>query len=241
MRNIAERIFITGDKHGTFLPLFGLAEKEDIRETDILIIAGDAGYVWDEDYPYVVETLQQTFPGTIAFIDGNHENHALLNAIKVREWCGGKVHQIGERVYHLMRGEMYSVYGKNIFTFGGARSNDKDRRVEGVSWWQEEEPSPEEMVYGQEQFLKYINKIDYVITHETPLFARKHISRAKPTEADYSLPELLDDWYMMISSAPQFKRWYFGHMHVDQSITDQLRAIHSDIVLLGEEKKFSWS
>ncbi|HBF64547.1 MAG TPA: metallophosphatase, partial [Clostridium sp.] len=27
-----------------------------------------------------------------------------------------------------MRGEIYSIYGNNFFTFGGARSIDKDRR-----------------------------------------------------------------------------------------------------------------
>lgn len=44
------RVFITGDKHGSFLPLFGLVEKNNITEDDILIIAGDAEYVWNEDY-----------------------------------------------------------------------------------------------------------------------------------------------------------------------------------------------
>ena len=114
------RIFITGDKHGSTLPFFGLHEKGEMRENDVLIIAGDAGYVWNEDYIYKLETLQQLFPGIIAFIDGNHENHALLGSIEVTEWNGGRVHRAGERVYHLMRGEIYSIYGSNIFTFGGA-------------------------------------------------------------------------------------------------------------------------
>ena len=132
------RIFITGDKHGSTLPFFGLHEKGEMRENDVLIIAGDAGYVWNEDYIYKLETLQQLFPGIIAFIDGNHENHALLGSMEVTEWNGGRVHRAGERVYHLMRGEIYSIYGSNIFTFGGARSNDIDRRTEGESWWREE-------------------------------------------------------------------------------------------------------
>ena len=113
---------------------------------------------------------------------GNHENHELLNSMEVSSWNGGRVHQVGERVYHLMRGEIYSIYGNNFFTFGGARSVDKDRRKEGVSWWKEEEPSIKEMEYGKEQILNNIDKIDYVITHETPLLARKYISRQKPID-----------------------------------------------------------
>ncbi len=238
---MAERIFITGDKHGALLPIFGLAEKVELRSSDILIIAGDAGYVWNDDYPYKMNTLQQTFPGTIAFIDGNHENHALLNSMDVKKWFGGNVHEVDERVYHMMRGEMYSIYGNNIFNFGGARSIDIDRREEGVSWWKEEEPSSLEIEYGQKKILKNIDKIDYVITHETPLFARKHISRHKPIDKDYLLPQLFDDWYAMISKEPQFKKWYFGHMHVDQHITDKLRAVYNDILLLGkDEEQMPW-
>lgn len=230
------RILITGDKHGTFLPLFSLAEKIELKNSDILIIAGDAGYVWNEDYSYGIETLQQIFPGTIVFIDGNHENHALLNSLEICQWNGGKAHQVGDRVYHLMRGEIYSIYGNNFFTFGGARSIDKDRREEGISWWKEEEPSSEEIEYGRKQLLENYSNIDYVITHETPLFARECISRFKQIDGDYHLPMHLQEWYHLISGSPKFKKWYFGHMHVDQAITPQLRGVHADILQLDEEK-----
>ena len=39
------RIFITGDKHGSFYPLFGLADHIELEPSDVLLIAGDAGYV----------------------------------------------------------------------------------------------------------------------------------------------------------------------------------------------------
>lgn len=234
------RILITGDKHGTFLPLFGLAERMELKETDILIIAGDAGYVWKEDYHYNVETLQQIFPGIIAFVDGNHENHALLNRMEVSKWNGGNIHAVGERVYHLMRGECYTIYGKTIFTFGGARSVDKDRREEGVSWWKEEEPMPEELVYGEKQLLRNLDEIDYVITHETPLFARASIAREKPADAEYDFPKVLEEWYYRMIHARKFQTWYFGHMHVDQWITPHLCAIHNHILLLGDNQPIRW-
>lgn len=230
------RILITGDKHGTFFPLFHLAEKVELKKSDILIIAGDAGYVWNEDFSYGIETLHQIFPGTIAFIDGNHENHALLNRMEICQWNGGKVHQVGERVYHLMRGEIYSIYGNNFFTFGGARSVDKDRREDGISWWKEEEPTPAEIQYGKKQLIENYSKIDYVITHETPLFAREHISRFKEIQEDYHFPVHLEEWYHLITDSLRFKKWYFGHMHMDQNITPKLRGVHADFLLTGEEK-----
>lgn len=232
------RIFITGDKHGTFLPLFGLAEKMELQKTDVLIIAGDAGYIWNEDYPYAAETLEQIFPGLIAFVDGNHENHALLNDMEVREWRGGRVHMVGKRVYHLMRGEVYSIYGKRIFVCGGARSNDKDRRKEGISWWTAEEPSPAEIAYAEGQLAKYAGKIDFVITHEPPLFARESVRRRKPLDADYLLPAIFQRWYEEMEAS--IERWYFGHMHVDEKITPKLRAVYQDILLLGEDIPQRW-
>ncbi len=233
---MTERIFITGDKHGSFYPLFGLADHVDLQASDVLLIAGDAGYVWDENYHGNVETLQQLFPGTIAFIDGNHENHQMLSEFDETLWSGGRAHQIAERIFHLMRGELYSIYGKNFFTLGGARSVDKHRREEGISWWKEEEPSAEEMEYATAQLEKYIDQIDYVITHETPLFARDFIKRTKEIDEDYTLPALLDEWYQRIQHQDNFCKWYFGHMHVDQTINPQLRALHNEILLIGEDE-----
>jgi len=242
------RILITGDKHGSLIPFFGLAKRNDLRDTDVLLIAGDAGYVWGQSYQANITTLQQLFPGTVAFVDGNHEHHALLNRMELQTWNGGRVHRVGERVYHLMRGELYSIYGNTIFTFGGARSVDVDRtqdgsswwKREGANWWREEEPSPEEIAYGQRQLTEHLDRIDYVITHETPLLARPFITRSKEIDPDYRLPALFDDWYHMVSAAPRFKKWYFGHMHVDQEITPRLRALHSHILPLGEESRLRW-
>lgn len=234
------RIMITGDKHGTYRPFFGLAEWQELRDTDVLLIAGDAGYVWDEDYSCRLETLQQLFPGTVAFVDGNHENHTLLERFPVRQWNGGRVHQVGERVYHLMRGELYSIYGSKIFTFGGARSTDQDQREEGKSWWRGEEPTPEELEYGRRQLLRHRDEIQYVLTHETPLSARGAISRQKPIAEDYRLPGILEEWYQILTGAPGFRRWYFGHMHKDLSVTPRLRGVHDHILLLGEDTPLRW-
>lgn len=238
---MTERVFITGDKHGSFGSLFGLAEKNELHDSDILIITGDAGYVWDEDYIYRAETLQQLFPGTIAFIDGNHENFEILNSLEITEWNGGKVHRIGERVLHLMRGQMYSIYGKKYFTFGGARSVDKDRRVKGESWWDGEEPDEAETAAAGSKLMTNIDEIDYVITHEAPLFARKQIPRDKPIDDDYHLPEIMEKWYDSIKDGKRFERWYFGHMHVDQVITDKLRALHMDIRTIGDDEYIRWA
>ncbi len=235
-------VYITGDKHCSFRPFFGLRDKGLVQENDILIITGDAGYVWDEEYMTKIRTLEQLFCGTLAFIDGNHENHSILNRLPVSHWQGGRVHRISDRVFHLMRGEIYEIGGERYFTFGGARTVSRYvEGVEGIDWWIGEEPSRDEVDYGHRQLAAHISDIDYVITHEAPLQARDRISRVKRIDPDYMLPSILQDWYEMLTAAGNLKRWYFGHMHVDQQITPYLRAIHNNILQAGTETRLHWS
>ena len=239
---MANKVYITGDKHGSLRPFFGLQEKQIEDSTDILIITGDAGYVMDRDYMLKISTLEQLFPGTICFIDGNHENHRLLNSFPVSEWQGGKIHRIGDRVLHLMRGELYTIHGETYFTFGGARTVSRYvEGVEGVDWWLGEEPSEEELARAGDIFCKCRRRIDYVITHEAPMFARNHIDRIKRVDEDYRLPGILDEWYRLISQDGRLKKWYFGHMHVDQSVTPSLRGIFNNIVIAGTEERIDWA
>lgn len=56
--------------------------------------------------------------------DGNHENFDRLYAYPVEMWHGGKVHKIRPSVIHLMRGQIFELEEKKIFTFGGASSHD---------------------------------------------------------------------------------------------------------------------
>ena len=125
-----------------------------------------------------------------------------------------------------MRGEIYDIYEKKFFVFGGARSVDKDRRTEGVSWWKEEEPTAEEIEHGQKVLHQFADQIEYIITHEPPLFVRSSIRRQKSLDDDYQFPLILNEWYQSMEHQPKFQKWYFGHMHVDQEITEKLLGVY---------------
>lgn len=242
MKENTGKVYITGDKHGSLRPFFGLAERKAVNEEDVIIITGDAGYVWDEEYMLKINTLEQLCPATIAFIDGNHENHPLLDGMEVSSWNGGRVHRIGNRVLHLMRGEIYTIFGEKYFTFGGARTVSRYvEGVEGIDWFLREEPDAGELRSAERVLLDNIDDIDYVITHEAPLLARDHISRIKRVDDDYILPSVLDEWYIKAAGYGRLKKWYFGHMHADQEITPFLRGIHNNFVEAGSESRLSWA
>ena len=240
-------IYITGDTHGMIdwekLNTTEFPEQKDLTRDDYVIIVGDFGGVWDgaEQDRYILMTYSQRNFTTL-FIDGNHENHRLLETLPEESWNGGRVRRAGERVLQLMRGEIYEVCGSKIFTFGGARTVSRYvEGVEGVDWWLGEEPSEEETVYGRRQLLAHMDEIDYVITHEAPLSARECIARPKRIDADYRLPAVLEEWLRLLDRSPRVKCWYFGHMHVDQEIPPRMRAVFNNVLELGTGRRIAWA
>ena len=62
----------------------------------------------------------------------------------------------------------------------------------------------EEIAYGQRQLMQNLDRIDYVITHETPFICPAFIARSE-IDPDYHLPALFDAWYRLMEAAPRFK------------------------------------
>ena len=164
-------IFMTGDTHGDFSRLRPVAFREQggLTKDDYLIICGDFGGVWDgsEIEQQWLDWLEDRSFTTL-FVSGNHENYDLLRSYPTSVWHGGLVQPIRPSVLHLMRGQLYEICRKKIFTMGGASSHDirdgilepddpdyerKIRqlnaagalfRVNHRSWWKEELPSEDE-------------------------------------------------------------------------------------------------
>lgn len=123
-------IYITGDCHADFTKfnMENFPEQKEMTKDDYVIICGDFGGVWTKDEESEKEKWwldwleRKSF--TTLFVDGNHENFDRLYSYPVEEWNGGKVHRIRPTVIHLMRGQVFTLEGKKIFAFGGARSHD---------------------------------------------------------------------------------------------------------------------
>jgi len=127
-------VWITGDTHQE-VKRFNtrnfpeqLEFPEDNKDANIVIVAGDFGLIWkwdgeDANERYWLDWLESK-PFTTVFVDGNHECFPRLNEFPVTEWHGGRVHEIRRNVFHLMRGEIYSIEDRTFFAFGGAASHD---------------------------------------------------------------------------------------------------------------------
>ena len=172
----------------------------------------------------VREELERIPSKEVLFIDGNHENFEILNSYEVEEWNGGKVHKISDKLIHLMRGQVYEIEGKKIFTFGGGNSIDKQWRIEGRSWWREEMPSKEEYEEGLLNLEKVGNKVDYIFTHTAPREICKRMVKKM-----YSGEEELQDYLQGISETVDFKKWYYGHWHFDVDIDKKYIGMYNRV------------
>ena len=77
-------VYITGDTHGGF-QRFGskyFPQQKNMGREDYVIVTGDFGGLWDGSPKdqYWLDWLEEK-PFTTLFVDGNHENFDLLNAL----------------------------------------------------------------------------------------------------------------------------------------------------------------
>ncbi len=220
-------IYVTGDTHGD-LSRFKDPALKKLARNDILIICGDFGFIWDgsRHEKSVLKKLAEK-PYTIAFIDGCHENFDILEQYPISEWCGGKAHIIGKNLIHLMRGQVYDIEDKRIFTFGGGHSQDFDFRRNTSNWWEREQPTHEEIIEAIRNLDEVSNEVDYVITHEPPASLKDCLG------VDVFQRLEVHAFFEDIIKVCKYKKWFFGKCHIDKNIPIKFYAMFNSVIPLN--------
>ena len=216
------KIWLIGDTHGTWknLQLFQHAKN------DYIIVLGDFGFIWNRSTKEL-NTIERMFGRnntTLLFIDGNHENFDILETYPIVDMFGGKVHKISDHVYHLMRGEIFTILDQKIFAMGGASSIDKNTRKEFISWWKQENISHADFENACNNIGKHGNEVDYVITHTAPCKIVETFYDGKTS--DVNTQALTEIEKMLV-----YKHWYFGHHHQDKTMGDFTVLYHKKLEL----------
>lgn len=228
-------IYITGDTHGEHsigkLSHKNWSESRNLTKRDYVIICGDFGLLW-QDRPsehWWLNWLDKIAPFTTLFIDGNHENHHMLQNLESVEMFGSAVGKVNDSVYHLKRGHVYIIEDKKFFCMGGADSTDKEHRVEYRTWWREEIPSYVEFERGYDSLYTYNYNVDYVLTHTVPS-SILHRLFCKINMYFYERIDPVSEYLEDIENRLNFKHWYFGHFHHDVEIDDKFTCVYHDII-----------
>ncbi len=232
-------IYFTGDTHMNMdvkkLNTKNFPQQLELTKKDYLIILGDFGCIWDnsKQQEWWLEWHSKKNYTTL-FLDGNHENHELLNSYPVSTWNGGKVHRINDKVIHLMRGQVFELEGHTFLTIGGANSADIVYRTLGETYWLEEEVTEEQIEEAKESLLPYQNKVDYVLTHTLCDTVR---SKLKLSDKPSSVTEKrLNAIYDQVS----YEWWLNGHLHIDKIFPEEKQiCLYNTILSLQEIKSIN--
>lgn len=206
------------------------------------------------DYAYCFTMPQGTLITRYKYcscITGNCFNR--LYQYPVKEWNGGKVHEIRPNVLHLVRGEIFIIEDKKFFVMGGASSHDiqdgildyedpnwKEKakkldskgkymyRIKGLSWWEEEIPSDTELENGLKNLEKHNWKVDFILTH-SPSTSQLYLLGGKGLYE----PDKLTNYLEEVRVRTEYKRHFFGHMHVSKAINDKDIGLYEQIVRIN--------
>lgn len=158
-------IAFAGDWHGNLNYANRALHHAKKNGADVVLHVGDFGY-WPNDngssgFQKAINMEAERLDLHVLWVDGNHENHILLNEKEVSEDGTRKFY---ERVWHLPRGFRWEWTGVTFMSMGGAHSVDRTMRSEGFDWFDEEHISIDDMyraVQGE-------GFVDVMVTHDCP-------------------------------------------------------------------------
>lgn len=219
------RMFVTGDVHGNIdfkkltIPFkYKKFLNVDIRDIDIMFIAGDAGFIWGNSaVDDAIKKKIEKLPYTILAVLGNHENYDLIEQIPIETWNGIKVRRVTNNCFYLVSPQVFELDGKKFFIMQGATSLDKKWREPGVSWWAQELPNQKEVDYARRLLEENDNKIDYIITHCGSAKLIYNLFGQNALENK----DILNDFFDEVDNVVTYKKWFMGHYHLDKDISDR--------------------
>ncbi len=212
------------------------AELAEPTEDDTLFQLGDHGLFWHKDmvtpmYKYVRDVLKCK----VICINGNHENYDLIKKLPTIEIFGGLAYEvIPGRVWILEQGGLYHINGKTVFAYGGGLSVDKDRRVEGESWWPQEIPKSADLAWACNQLALRHWNVDLVLSHTAPVTMVQAIPGKLwiPGHFEAKLEDPtcahLEVFYQRLT----WDRWFCGHFHIDFKANARFEFLWNKVVEL---------
>ena len=218
-----KRVWVTGDTHGNFEWLDNwCTDHKTTKETDLLIILGDAGFMYygqkKAREKYMKQHVQNC-PITVLCVRGNHEDRPsnyTSTCFTIMEKdpivpSGYYFEPDYPDIWYAADGSTFNINGKRCLFIGGAYSIDKEYRIMmGWRWFADEELTNEEMN-------NILDKVDhkhfnYVFTHTCPeawqpydLFL-SFVDQSKVSKK-------MEQFFTTVSEIIDFDHWYFGHFH----------------------------
>lgn len=184
---------IIGDCHGKYSQY-----KKIIAGAERSICVGDMGVgfryrnqfdelLWSQNPPHDAMVKHGA-----RYIPGNHDNRSVYS----------------KDVKCIPDGTVWD----DVMFIGGAVSIDRGHRIEGMSWWADEECSMQQLYEFYDKYMEVKPRV--MICHECPeIIADTMMRRFNQSKMDY--PSRTRQAFQSMWESHKPEAWYFGHWHVD--------------------------
>lgn len=223
-----ENVYTTGDIHGEIPTLVYAINQVKNYTNSVIIVCGDIGLGFNSELKDLNDLNKAEYQllknnNHLVLFRGNHDNPVMFSD---RNKWKNDVH---EECPHISVIDDYTILKTtvgNILCIGGARSVDKGNRIEGYSWWTDEQvkKAPRNF-YNNLQALKL--NIRIICTHCAPSFAEPVFDTKYPGSmvesfamTDKTLIQdikrdrnLLKQIYDKLDEAHKIDYWFYGHYH----------------------------
>lgn len=207
-----------GDLHGRSQAIGAVDQLAENADVTAVIQVGDMGFFWPGSptvEEYFIKRGRQNrkhFPWFV--IDGNHENHDVLD----EKWNANRtsVVEVLPGCFHVRRNTILEIQGIKHLFCGGARSTDRGPGNEFYRgnriWWAQEAPNAKEIVEFHEMLER--EKPDTVITHDVPNI----VDLYRDGRFEDSTSRGFDNALKLSEHKPN--HWFFGHHHLLDTFKD---------------------
>lgn len=195
-----------------------------MTKEDIVVIMGDAGFVWDgsETDKYWQDFLDKK-PWTTFCVLGNHEAYPLIEKLPIVDFHGTLARKVNDSIYYAISGEVYNLCGKKCLVVNGADSHDKVFRKEGISWWEQERITQDDINKALISLAQHGDEVDFIFSHTGGTEVNRMLG-FKPTHSDFMLD--------LVLNTADYDQHFCGHYHVDK-LCDKSRILYNDIMLIA--------
>lgn len=231
-------VYITGDIHADIKEFQQRMWPYKLTASDTLLVTGDFGFTWDKWT--IMQWMKFDHPYTVLFCDGNHENFDMLDRLPLVEGYGDIVSRVDGKTFRLLTGHMYDIEGLKTFVFGGARSIDKDWRIDpdivamhGKLWWEQEIPSKETFELARRTLKEHDWTFDIFLSH-TCNPGMKNLVLGENAVQSFVDPVEHMIWKLeqeILNNGGNWNESYFGHLHSDYDM-DNRHCIYKRVVCL---------
>lgn len=257
------RVFVVGDIHGKPVCIRdAISQIDNPSKEDFIIIAGDAGFEYQDHIMGAAKREARKFPGKWIVLRGNHDSsywyeHSYWdeNSQKYIPNEGWNFTEDGMYLYQEKYpniwyvaddGGIYLIGNYNILFIPGAYSVDKYYRLRMNYPWNPQEQlsdkSKEELSFLITEWLDLGYDIDFVIGHTfpqklQPYFEDLFMEGLNQATVDKSMEVWLDKMSLIYENCPTFKQYFGGHFHDDRVLTDKYTMLYHSVENLADYVK----